>query len=554
MTRRLLLGAAICLLLAACDRTTRGGVDPTAATTVDPATWTGLPAASEPQWWNDCVFYEVFVRSFRDSDGDGVGDLRGLIERLDYLNDGDPATRTDLGVTGIWLMPVAESPSYHGYDVVNYTLVDPEYGTNEDFLELMAACRARGIRVIVDFVVNHTSSRHPWFVSASADRMSPYRDFYVWKDKAPSWERPWGGSPWHRTPTGSYYGIFTGGMPDLNYRNPRVTDEIFAAAAFWLRDLGVDGFRLDAVKHLIEDGSVQENTPGSRGWLRGFRKFTKETKADALTVGEVWSASHEIARYIGEGGLDIAFEFGAAGAMVGSARNESRHAAADAHRVLAGLYPAGQVAPFLTNHDQERVMTALGGNTNHAASAASLLLTGPGVPFLYYGEEIGQRGGKPDENIRTPMQWDDTPNAGFSAGAAAWRAPQPDYPTVNVARQTQDDGSLLAHYRRLIHARNAHPALRTGTLRDVPAGDPRIYAFLREAPGETLLVVINLSGAPVEDYALRWTPGAALPTRAEEVLGGGPAAPLPPADPTGEVVYRPLAVLPPYTTWILRLE
>ncbi|MCD6290318.1 MAG: alpha-amylase, partial [Anaerolineae bacterium] len=185
--------------------TPTAGPTPTAAPTALPE--------SPLRWWNDTVFYEVFVRSFYDSDGDGVGDLNGLIEKLDYLNDGDPSTTDDLGITGIWLMPIMESPSYHGYDVVDYYHVDRDYGTNEDFCRLMAEAHRRGIRVIIDMELNHTSSQHPWFQSARSDPHSPYRDFYIWSDEDPGYKGPWGQRVWHRTATGYYYGIFWEGMP-----------------------------------------------------------------------------------------------------------------------------------------------------------------------------------------------------------------------------------------------------------------------------------------------------------------------------------------------------
>ncbi len=209
-------------------------------------------------WWNDTIFYEVFVRSFYDSvpaagsGGDGIGDLNGLIQKLDYLNDGNPATTNDLGVSGIWLMPIMASPSYHGYDVSDYYKVNPDYGTNDDFKRLMQEAHKRGIYVIVDLVLNHTSSQHPWFIE-SRDPNSAKRDWYVWSKDKPE------GTGWHETPSGYYYGYFSDGMPDLNYKNPAVTEEMHKVTQFWLADMGADGFRLDAVKYLYEDGRVIES-------------------------------------------------------------------------------------------------------------------------------------------------------------------------------------------------------------------------------------------------------------------------------------------------------
>lgn len=457
-------------------------------------------------WWNDTIFYEVFVRSFADSDGDGVGDLRGLIDRLDYLNDGDPATHHDLGVTGLWLMPITESPSYHGYDVTDYAHVDREYGTDDDFRTLMAEAHRRGIRVIVDLVLNHTSAEHPWFLASRSDPRSEKRDWYVWRNDDPGWRGPWGQEVWHPYRSAYYYGVFWSGMPDLNYRNPFVTAAARDIERLWLTDFGVDGFRLDAVKHWIEDGRVQENTPETHEWFREQQAWLPSVKADALTVGEVWSGSADVLPWIGFD-VDLAFEFTCAGAMVQSARNEDATAARGALAYVTRRYPPQQWATFLSNHDQDRVMTQLGGNAGHARTAASLLLTAPGVPFLYFGEEIGQAGGKPDENIRTPMQWSADANAGFTTGTP-WREPQADYAAVNVAAQRGDDASLLSHYRKLVRLRNEHAALRRGAWIEVPCANPGVYACLRVAEEEALLVAINLTGEPLEQVLLTlpWGP------------------------------------------------
>ena len=195
-----------------------------------------------PYWWNDRVFYEVFIRSFQDSDGDGIGDIEGLIERLDYLNDGDPQTSDDLGIGGIWLMPPAEAHSYHGYDVTDYYAVESDYGELADMRRLVAEAHKRGIAVIVDMVLNHSSSRHPWFLSSRLGEQA-YADWYIWRDEDPGYRGPWGAPAWHRAGDRYYYGVFWDGMPDLNYNNPAVTREIYDIATFWLDEVGVDGFR-----------------------------------------------------------------------------------------------------------------------------------------------------------------------------------------------------------------------------------------------------------------------------------------------------------------------
>ena len=239
---------------------------PTEPQAVSPAGQDGalVKGTGGQPWWNDTTFYEIFVRSFYDSDGDGAGDLNGLIGKLDYLNDGDPTTTSDLGVTGIWLMPIMASPSYHGYDVTDYYQVNPEYGTNEDFKRLIEEAHKRGIRVIIDLVLNHTSAEHPWFIE-SQDPNSPKRDWYVWSDEEPQ------GKGWHPGKNGGYYyGYFGEHMPDLNYKNPAVTEEMQKVVRFWLEEMGADGFRLDAVKYLYEDGKRIEHTPATHEWLKGF--------------------------------------------------------------------------------------------------------------------------------------------------------------------------------------------------------------------------------------------------------------------------------------------
>ncbi|MBU0705392.1 MAG: DUF3459 domain-containing protein [Chloroflexi bacterium] len=529
---------------------------PTPTTQIKTATPISPPeATTSPFWWNDAVFYEIFVRSFYDSNGDGVGDLNGLIEKLDYLNDGDPTTTDDLGVTGLWLMPISQSPSYHGYDVSDYFTVDDEYGDNEDFCRLMEEAHKRGIRVIVDLVLNHTSSQHPWFQSARDDVDGPYRDFYVWSEEDPGYKSPWGTRAWHRSSSGYYYGLFWEGMPDLNYDNPAVTTEMEKVIRFWLEDMGADGFRLDAVKHLIEEGRTQENTPATHEWLRGFYVFYKGINPDAMSVGEVWSPTVEVVKYIGDQ-LDLAFEFDTAQAILKSAKFEDRNYILRAHHLSTKRYPPNQFATLLTNHDQERVMSELNEDVNWAKTAASLLLTGPGVPFLYYGEEIGHVGGKPDENIRTLMQWSAGDNAGFTTKPAAWRAPQLNYRKVNVAAQTDDPDSLLNHYRRLIHTRNTHAALRVGDWREVEVEDKRLYAFLRHSPGngETLLVLINLSDEPITDYSLSLAEGPLSVGSGNEIFTGVPVSGPAVNGEGGFDGYTPLAELTPYSTYIIRIE
>src|SRR5574342_674378 len=278
---------------------------------------TAAPSPNEGReefhWWNDTVFYEIFVRSFYDSDGDGIGDFNGITAKLDYLNDGDPNTTTDLGVTGLWLMPIHPSPSYHGYDVTDYYAVNPQYGTMDDFKRLLAEAHKRGIRVIIDFVLNHTSDQHPWF-AASRDPNSPYRDWYVWSKTDP------GTGGWRVAYSGFYYGSFGDTMPDLNYRNPAVAKQMEDVVRFWLKDVGVDGFRLDAAKYLIEEGTVIQNSDSTHSWYRQFRSFYRNLDPQAMTVGEVWDISPTAASYAEGDQLDLTFDFSLAAAFLTSAR------------------------------------------------------------------------------------------------------------------------------------------------------------------------------------------------------------------------------------------
>lgn len=273
-------------------------------------------------WWNDAVFYEIFVRSFYDSDGNGKGDFQGLIEKLDYLNDGDPATNSDLGITGIWLMPINQSPSYHGYDVTDYRTVESDYGSNEDFKEFIAEAHKRGINVIIDYVMNHSSSEHPWFQDSKSTG-SDKRDWYRWSATNPGYSGPWGQDVWHSSSGAYYYGIFWSGMPDLNYETQVVKDEMFDIARFWLEDMGTDGFRLDAVKYIIENGSELEDTEETFQFWRDFRAYYKSVNPNAFAVGEAWTSTDIVRNYVENDGLDYCFEFDLANAIINALEMET---------------------------------------------------------------------------------------------------------------------------------------------------------------------------------------------------------------------------------------
>lgn len=451
-------------------------------------------------WWNDAVYYEIFVRSFADSDGDGIGDFKGMTAKLDYLNDGNPKTTTDLGITGIWLMPIHPSPSYHGYDVTDYYQVNSQYGTMDDFNAFLTAAHKRGIRVNIDFVINHSSSEHPWFI-ASKDPTSNKRDWYIWADQPGDYLGPWGQKVWYPSLGGGYYyAVFWEGMPDLNQKNLAVVEEVKKIAKYWL-DLGVDGFRVDGARHLIEEGQQQADTPSTLNWFKAFRPFYKSVNPQAMVVAEVWTSSFIVTKYTKGDAVDLAFDFDLASAWVSGVMNRNARKLRSVTQAENSIFDTQQFATFLTNHDINRVMSQLGRDVEKAKAAATLLLTSPGVPFIYYGEEIGMTGIKPDEKIRTPMQWDASTLAGFTTGSP-WISINDNADTVNVELQNKDPNSLLSHYRNLIQVRNAHAALRIGKLVDVETNNDSVYAAIRQSKNEAVLVLVNLENSATSDYRL----------------------------------------------------
>jgi alpha-amylase len=488
---------------------------------------TAQPAASDTAWKRGAVCYEIFVRSFYDSDGDGVGDLNGLIQKLDYVNDGDPRSRRDLGARCIWLMPVAASPSYHGYDVTDYYRVNPEYGTNEDLKRLVREAHRRGIRVLVDMVLNHTSNEHPYFKHALLYPDSPYRGWYVWSPTHPGVKNPWGGDNWHRSPMRDeyYYGFFWSGMPDLNVENRAVVDETKKIATFWLQEMGVDGFRLDAIKHLVEAdlGRRVEHLPGTHAFLREYAAHIRRIKPDAFTIGEVWDSIAAMLPYYPDQ-LDAHFAFEASDAILTAVRTGSARNLFAPYMRLQRELPADRWSPFLRNHDQTRTLTDLGGNVARAKLAATLLLTLPGLPFIYYGEELGMTGNKPDPRLRTPMHWRRGPAAGFTTGVP-WEPLQPDSMTANVGAQEADSSSMLNLHRRLIQLRAANPALGAGELVPLTTSNDAVAAYLRREGERVVLVVANLGATAVADVAIS-SEGRVLPAGRYVLanLLGGPSA------------------------------
>ncbi|HYC93369.1 MAG TPA: alpha-amylase family glycosyl hydrolase [Thermoanaerobaculia bacterium] len=469
--------AVALLLLVSCAATKRRAVEPRAP-------W-------HHEWARGAVFYEIFVRSFADSDGDGVGDFNGMTAKLDYLDS--------LGIDGIWLMPMFESTSYHGYDTTDYDNVERDYGTNADFQRFLDEAHKRDIRVIVDLVLNHTSVEHPWFVESASSPSSPRRDWYVWRATDPGWKQPWGGydPSWHFRNGAYYYGAFWSGMPDLNYDNAAAKAEMFRITRSWL-ERGVSGYRLDATRYLVETGpgeAGQADTAGTRRVLAELSAEVRKVRPDSVLVAENTVDTAKLATYYDS--MPMNFNFPLAAAIVEGVKNGSATGIVHVLRDVLRLYPRGAIdAPFLTNHDQTRIATVLGNDDGKLRSAAAILLTLPGMPFLYYGEEVGLDNGpgSNDEAKRTPMPW--SAAGGFTTGTP-WHAYAPGVAADNVASQANDPASLLSHYRGWIAARKATGALSKGTIAPLEA-PVSVLAFVRESGDERVLVVHNLGRSPSE--------------------------------------------------------
>jgi len=496
-------------------------------------------------WWNDAVFYEIFVRSFRDSDGDGIGDFNGITEKLDYLQE--------LGIKGIWLMPINPSPSYHGYDVTDYYAVNPDYGTMDDFKHLLEEASKRDIRIIIDLVMNHTSSKHSWFQSALTPG-SEYHDWYVWSETDPGTLGPWGAKAWYRASNGQYYyAIFWDQMPDLNYDNPAVRDEIKKVTSFWLKDIGIDGFRLDAVRYMAEDEQLADSK-ANHTFLEEWGEYYRSINPQAFTVGEAWTDNANVKKYTDSNlELSSAFNFDLSAAMFKLSGGNTTSLRFVLQTTIRD-FPEQDNANFITNHDMPRVMNQLGNDKEQKARiAAGILLTAPGIPFIYYGEEIGMSGTKPDELIRTPMQWSNAQGAGFTEGSP-WEAINSDFPLVNVAKLTGDHTSLLEYYRQLIQLRNEHSALQIGKTYVADSKSNKLVSYLRVSSEETLLIIINIDNSPVSDYDLELSIGPLSGQyNAASLLENSVINPLQANDKGGFDAYAPLQEIPPYSMIIIQL-
>lgn len=482
-------------------------------------------------WWREITAYEVFIRSFADSNGDGVSDLPGLTARLDHLNDGVPGVGPDLEVGAVWLMPFHPTASYHGYDVTNHREVNPAYGTLADLDTFVAAAHQRGVRVIMDLVLNHTSSAHAWFQDSRTGPEALKRDWYVWRADNPPWRRPWDGRPvWHAAGGAYYYGIFSSGMPDLNLANPQVEAEMREVMRFWLAR-GIDGFRIDAARYLIEGGeSSLAEDPQTHALIKRLRAELHADHPEALFLAEAWTATNLVAQYYGRANeYQLAFSFDLAEAIKASVNTASAAPLIDQLTLAASVYEdRGFEAPFLSNHDQTRAMRLLGGDAARARLTAALLFAMPGTPFLYYGEELGMQGGATprDEDKRTPMRWDPTgPGHGFTSAGMSWYGPSVEAAGVDVATQSADPGSLLSLYRRLVRLRTDEPRLARGDagLLEHAAG-AGVVALVREYDGRRLVFAANLGEAAVPSFALG-VPGTPRSLYAEGLVGTSSGTP-----------------------------
>jgi alpha-glucosidase len=483
-------------------------------------------------WWQHAVFYEIYPRSFADSNHDGVGDLKGIASKLDYLKD--------LGVDAIWITPCFPSPQVDfGYDVSDYENIDPMYGTLADFDALVSQAKKRDIHVILDFVVNHTSDQHKWFLDSKSSRTSPYRDWYIWRDgKGPgeppnNWVSLFGGSAWKFDPATNqyYYHFFYPEQPDLNWRNPAVKEAMFGVTRWWYKR-GVAGFRLDAVDTLFEDPNLQDNPvlrPGTNHFgdpivenkfnsklpevhdvLRGLRKVADES--NAVLIGETWTTDvAELNKYYGTGNNELQLPMDFLFTMV------NKLSPAEFRKQIAAVDAASGWPTFvISNHDIVRSYDRYGDgehNDQIAKLMGALYLTLRGTPIMYYGEEIGMkttpptrkedvkdpigRTGWPTEKgrdgERTPMQWDGSENAGFSKGTP-WLPVPPTYKTHNVADESKDPNSVLEFYKKVLKLRRTNRALLDGSYASINESDANVLSYLRLYKEHGVVVALNMSG------------------------------------------------------------
>lgn len=450
-------------------------------------------------WPEAGVTYEIFVQSFYDSNSDGIGDFNGVTEKLDYVNE--------LGANAIWFMPIMPSPTYHKYDVTDYKAVHPDYGTLDDFKNLLEEAHKRDIKIVIDMIINHTSNEHPWFLEAKKGRDNPYRDYYVWaqkdtiadflnkkvitldSDNIRQWHDPGQGEDF-------YYGFFWGGMPDLNFDNPKVRQEVYDIGRFWLEEVGVDGFRLDAAKHIFPDDRPLDN----HAFWKEFRAEMEAIKPDIYLVGEVYDRKEIVAPYLP--GLPALFNFDFHYTLLDALNNADGMLLAKKQKEVLDFYqaitPSFIDATFSSNHDQPRLLNELGSDPEKYKQAIAILMTMPGAPYLYYGEEIGMLGLKPDEQIREPFLWDEKSK---DTGRATWIEPiyTNDETVTPLALQREDANSYFNHYKKLITLRSSNPALAIGSLELFAEDFPQtVMAYQRVIEGQEFHVFHQLGSEPVE--------------------------------------------------------
>lgn len=517
-------------------------------------------------WWQRGVVYQIYPRSFQDSNGDGIGDLEGVITRLDYLSG-------ELGIDVLWLSPIYPSPMVDfGYDVADYCDIDPVFGDLAIFDRLVAGAHQRGMKVLIDWVPNHTSDQHAWFKESRSSRNNPKRHWYIWRDPRPdgslpnNWGSFFGGPAWTFDPaSGQYYmHQFVKEQPELNWRNPELRAAMYDTLRFWMRR-GVDGFRMDVIGLIIKDETLRDNPPNPNAspnlppndlngrllhihnWdqddvhpiIRQIRQVLDEFP-DRCGIGELWGEMSRWVRYYGKEGDELQLPFNFRLMDVPWTAQEVRRSVNEMEAALQGVSRVSQFAwpnYVLGNHDRPRLASHVGGQAA-ARLAAMLLLTLRGTPTLYYGDEIGMENGHipPDKIVdpqgknlgpertrdvaRTPMQWDASPNAGFSSitHGEPWLPIAEDYPTRNVEAQAKEPHSIFCLYQKLLRLRRSSPALQLGSYQDVETGAAECYAYLRQQQAEKVLVVFNF-GAQACRLSLN---GSGLPTQGEALISTHP--------------------------------
>lgn len=496
---------------------------------------------SKKDWWKSAVFYQIYPKSFQDSDGDGIGDLRGIIQRLDYLGK--------LGVDGIWLSPVYTSPQAdNGYDIADYQTIHPMFGTMDDMEELIQKARARGISIIMDLVLNHTSDEHRWFQEALKGRENPYHDYYVWRDGTPDvppndMQAGFGGSAWTWVPELEqyYFHQFAVKQPDLNWENPAVRQELYRMIRFWMNK-GIEGFRLDVIDQIAKepDRKITGNGPRLHEYLRELSQETFQ-KGCFVTVGEAWGADVERARqYSAPDGSELSMVFQFEQMTLDQQPGREKWdleplSLVELKRSFArwqqGLYGQGWNSLFLNNHDLPRIVSRWGDDGQFRMQSAKMLATMlhgmQGTPYIYQGEEIGMTNirlpidayddletrniydlrlaqgyswesvmasiyAKSRDNARTPMQWSDEQFAGFSTHAP-WLQINPNYTEINVSAALADPDSIFYYYQKLIRLRKTYPVFREGSFTLLEPEHEQLFVYMRDTGREHLLVVCNFT-------------------------------------------------------------